>query len=225
MRWILVVASALGLLASASATVFTFESATGSGLGANALNGANGGAIYGNRVASAVENGFSYGSAFGFTPNVAVSYSASGTNQPSTWSSGYGDLLNVIWGSGSQSTLTDNVVSVTFTADPGWFIDFRGFSVARWSTGNYPGSFVTLTNADNVTVDLMAAQQLVSGTSTTFAYGDDTYLSTSFVLRFGNGWWTGIDNVAIQQQPVPEPMTMTLLAAGLVAVARRRRKA
>jgi hypothetical protein len=82
-----------------------------------------------------------------------------------------------------------------------------------------------LTNAEGVTVDLLAAQQLVSGTSTTFAYGDDTYVSTSFVLRFGNGWWTGIDNVAIQQQPVPEPMTMTLLAAGLVAVARRRRKA
>lgn len=225
MRWILVVASALGLLASASATVFTFETSAGASLGSSAVTGASSTPVYGNRVSAAIENGYSYGSAFGFTPNVSVSYSANGTNTPSTWASGYGDLVNVIWGSGSSSLLNDNIVSVTFTADPGWLIDFRGFSVARWSSGNYPGSFVTLTNADNVTVDLLAPQQLATGTSTNFSYADDTYLSTSFVLRFGNGWWTGIDNVAIEQQPVPEPMTMTLLAAGLVAVARRRRKA
>lgn len=225
MREIFAAVAVIGAVASASATVFTFETSSASSLPTNAVTGTGGAVIYGNRVASAIENGYSYGSAFGFTPNVAVSYSSNGANVPSTWGSGYGDLVNVIWGSGAQSTLTDNIVSVTFTADPGWLIDFRGFSVARWSTGTYPGSFVSLTNAEGVTVDLLAAQQLVSGTSTTFAYGDDTYVSTSFVLRFGNGWWTGIDNVAIQQQPVPEPMTMTLLAAGLVAVARRRRKA
>ena len=224
MRWILVVASAFGLLASASATVFTFETSAGASLGSSAVTGASSTPVYGNRVSAAIENGYSYGSAFGFTPNVSVSYSANGTNTPSTWATGYGNLVNVIWGSGSSSLINDNIVSVTFTADPGWLIDFRGLSVARWSSGNYPGSFVTLTNADNVTVDLLAPQQLATGTSTNFSFSDDTYLSTSFVLRFGNGWWTGIDNVAIEQQPVPEPMTMTLLAAGLVAVARRRRK-
>lgn len=221
MRWLLVVMAGLGLQVSAWATVLTFSTETGGVLPNQAVTS---GPIYGHRVAAEIQNGYQYGSAFGFTPNVSVSYAATPGASPDGWGTGYGDLINVLWGRGPSSVLGDNIITITFTADPGWLVDFRGLSVGRWSSGPYPGSFVSLTNAENVTVDLLTLQQLNTGVSTNLSYSDDTYLSSSFRLQFGSGWWTGIDNVAFEQQPVPEPMTMSLLAAGLVAVASRRRK-
>ncbi len=216
-----VVVGALGLLSVSPATVLIFETVVGAG---GTYDGSLVEApIYGHRVASEVQEGLLYGTAFGFTPNVSLSYTATLGTTPTIWNQGFGSTTGVVYGDGPQNGL--NEVSLNFVADPGWLIDFRGFSVARWlEPSGYPGSYVTLTNANGVTVELFN-QSIPIGQTINLSYADDTFVSSSFTLTFGQGWWTGLDNIAFAQQPVPEPMTMTLLAAGLVAVARRRRKA
>jgi len=206
----------LGIAGISSATVLIFENTAASSL-------VNGDFIsstpYGHRVDAATVGTYAYGTSHGFTPNVTAAWS--GTNGfPSGWGAGYSSLVNVVWGSGSSAGV--NEIHLTLEADAGFFIEFRGLDVGRWTTGTYPGSYVTLTDADNNTVDLLTNTEL--GSTLSLDYNANPYLSTKFTLTFGQAWWTALDNVAFSQTTVPEPATLAALGAGLAFLGRRRRR-
>src|SRR3954465_14965762 len=89
---IIAAAAALALApVAAHATVLTFNVAGGVSDFATLAQ------TYGDNVAASPQAGHSYGvGAEGYTPNVSVSY-GSPDEEPSLWTTGYGDLTNVMF--------------------------------------------------------------------------------------------------------------------------------
>jgi hypothetical protein len=85
---------------------------------------------YGDRVTQTPQDGFSYGIAGGFTPNVEVSYGPIPPAMPHLWTTGYGDLVNVLY----EDQDGFGQLEVTFSADPGWRVELHGFDMAAYST-------------------------------------------------------------------------------------------
>ncbi len=91
-------------------TVLTFDPATG----------ADGTAVsqsYGDRVVSASQGGFNYGTAGGPTPNIGVTYGPNSTDVR-RWGTAYGDLANVVFPGTNAAGLLD----IKLSAD----LDFKG---------------------------------------------------------------------------------------------------
>lgn len=98
-------------------TVLTFD--TGS------LNGAPLDNNYGDLVAAASQNGFTYGTAGGFTPNVSVSYQRDG-GRVENWDQ-YGGLENVIYGEGGTG-----ITRITLSADAGYQVVLGSMNLAEY---------------------------------------------------------------------------------------------
>jgi len=81
---------------------------------------------YGDNITATTIGGFSYGADEGFTPNVNVSY---GDSDPALWTTGYGDLTNVLFEDADNS----GILEITFTADPGYAVSLHGFELASFS--------------------------------------------------------------------------------------------
>jgi Ca2+-binding RTX toxin-like protein len=91
-------------------TVLTFDPASG----------ADGTAVsqaYGDRVVSAAQGGFNYGTAGGPTPNIGVTYGPNSTDVRS-WGTAYGDLTNVVFPGMNAAGLLD----IKLSSD----LDFKG---------------------------------------------------------------------------------------------------
>jgi hypothetical protein len=167
---------------------------------------------------------FSYGAEGGFTPNVTVAYRA---NNPSgtfpgisTWGTGYGNLSNVVW-SGNLQSAVPNDGYVTLTADAGFQVSLLSFRTALWSTG--PANYTDISVRDglgNVLYSTNAANPV--GGNVLHDFTSSPLTAQQLEIKFGQGWWIAVDDVTFSQA-VPEPGTMLVLGAGLVALARRRR--
>ena len=129
----------------ASATLLTFDqarNATGTQV-VPIQAGANVPQDYGDRVTGSpmtVPGGaFTYGNGGeGFTPNVVVDYFSG--NRVSLWTTGYGDLENVLFaGQGANS------LNLRFTADAGYEVLLFDFALAGWPTSDYTIDAVTVT--------------------------------------------------------------------------------
>ena len=114
-----VCAIVLLLAGSAQATTLTFDY--------KFHNRENVDQAYGDNVAAAVENGFSYGGEGGFTPHIVVDYGPAGAD-PSLSSSGYGDLVDVLFNHSSSP-----ILEIALTADQGWTVSLQGFDVAAFT--------------------------------------------------------------------------------------------
>jgi len=84
---------------------------------------------YGDRVSATPQDGFSYGTEDGFTPNVEVDYGLLHEAVPALWTAGYGDLVNVLF----EDHDGIGLLEVTFTADPGWNVALHSFDMAAYS--------------------------------------------------------------------------------------------
>lgn len=205
----------------ASATRLTFNTINGTVVSANDLTSSPN---YGHRVTATTMGNFSYGAEGGFTPNVTVAYRAqnpSGTFPGlSVWTSGYGDLQNTVW-SGGASSHVPNDGYVTLMADAGFQVSLLSFRTALWSTG--PAQYTDISVRDglgNVLYSTNAANPV--GGNVLHDFTSSPLTAQQLEIKFGQGWWIALDDVTYSQA-VPEPGTMLVLGAGLVALARRRR--
>jgi len=213
------------LPAVADATVLLFNYDTFSG-------GSSPDQTYGDNVtAETMDGGATYGSDYGFTPNVTVSYGAPGMS-PGVWRSSYGDLTNVLF----EDMDSTGILYVTFAADPGYSVCLHNMDIA----GYWPTLMMYF--ADPVQIDSLS---VVDGSNNNVLYHStdvDVSLYSHSTIDFGPGVTAetlvlivdarnlytmndeiGIDNIAFSQ--VPEPSTYALLT-GLVVLAltiRRRR--
>jgi hypothetical protein len=106
------------------ATVLTFDTAL-----------PNGSAVppgYGQRVTATSQDGFFYGAAGGFTPNVTVSYGPVASDVH-LWNLDYGDLQQVIY----RETEGAGILEVTLAADPGYQVILQSFDLAGWPNADY----------------------------------------------------------------------------------------
>lgn len=103
----------------APATLLLFENSSGFNLSAIFPQS------YGDRVTNTLQNGFRYGLANGATPNVEVSYL-----NPGTWSTGYGNLTNLVY------VRSPGPLEITLTADPGFEVLLHGFDLGAWFQTN-----------------------------------------------------------------------------------------
>jgi hypothetical protein len=87
---------------------------------------------YGDRVTMTPQNGLSYGTDNGFTPNIVVDYGILPDAIPSYWIVGYGDLTNVLY----EDQDGFGYLEVTFTADDNWDVLLHGFDMAAYASVN-----------------------------------------------------------------------------------------
>lgn len=207
---------------TAQATVLLFERQSGSNFTSlttsNLLNDG-----YGSRVTAELmgTQQFHYGSAGGFTPNIVATYQPSAGVSVSGWATGYGNLVNSIWGSGPQSGV--NTYTVTLTADPGWFVRFDGFNAAAWS-GSQPDANLVIRGASGNTLWAYTGPLVQGNGREVFDFSSAPFIDTTISLTVSQGWWHSIDNVQFGQV-IPEPATLALLAGAAALAARRNRKA
>ena len=210
-----------GTCGVASATVLTFDPNPGDGL---PLNG-----DYGDRVVSAMQDGFSYGLMFGPTPNIEVSYGSNNGNLLH-WGPSYGDLANVVYTPAGGQELR-----VTMSADADWLVELHGFDVAGWPSTDYTINEVRVEVNGQVAfseVDAFIRGATADGEGRVHtSYDFDRVIRGSeitIVLDVANISGSaqdniGIDNVAFGQAVVPAPGAVAVVgAAGLIAGRRRR---
>src|SRR5438552_3282515 len=87
---------------------------------------------YGDRIISASQDGFTYGTTGGTTPNVTVSYGPLAKNVRQ-WADGYGDLHNVLFAGDAANGLLD----ITFGADLGYQVTLSSLDLAGGSNADY----------------------------------------------------------------------------------------
>lgn len=245
MRRILLRTAMLGCLAAlpatASATILLFDQERDAATRSIVVPASAGGALppdYGDRVTGqvmAVRGGhFTYGEAGeGFTPNVVLDiFSAAATADDARvnlWQEGYGDLVNVIFAEG-PGTAGAPLLSVRFTADPGYVVDLYGFDLAGFSR-DYEIAGVSVFAASGALFNqpgVLVHGDQIGPQRTTFAFAAPLSAPEMLLQIDLSNLSPGIqDNVALDslrfgQTPppaIPEPATTTLLLAGLAVTA------
>lgn len=180
---------------------------------------------YGDRVTDAIDgNGHAYdiitGNGLGNTPNVEVSYTG---GSPDLWTTGYGDLENVLYDENDGST----GFGIVFTADPGYQVGIFEFDMASFlQDPTIPG--VSILDSNN-NVLWSSGSPVISGTTRT-AFSTGGVFSNSLTLAVdltglgGSSDNIGIDNIQFGQRAIPEPSAMSLLLLGVAGSMLRRRR-
>ncbi|MCA0360620.1 MAG: PEP-CTERM sorting domain-containing protein [Armatimonadetes bacterium] len=217
MKRVSLIAFAFAAVTSAQATVLIFETSSGGSITSFTAPSGEG---YGDRVTATTQDGFNYGLASGATANVVVDYSGTSSN-PQGYGTGYGDLSNVIWGSGSS--VGENIYRIKFTADAGWLVRLRRLDAAAWP-GGQPSSTIRILNSANQELTSFSGLLPQSGHLTIDYSLISTVVDTSLTIEVSQGWWHALDNIEFSQEPVPEPATMAILGLAAAGLAARRRK-
>ncbi len=242
----------LGLLAApvnpAGATILLFDQARDAATRSVVVptsSGADLPADYGDNVTGAVMavpgGFFTYGDGGeGFTPDVTVdifSQLATATD-PRTrlFQSGYGDLINVVWGDGPGINGAP-ALNVLFAATPGHVVDLYGFELAGFPNADYTIAGVeVLAGATTLfsATDVLIEGNLSGPRRTTFAFASPLSAQEILLrLDFSNLAPAiqdniGIDSIRFGQTPPGVPITepgsaiLLLCALALTAPARRR---
>jgi hypothetical protein len=185
---------------------------------------------YGDAVTSTTMPGnLQYGeNGEGFTPNVVVDYGPlSPTNaNPDLWSTGYGDLTNVLF----KDTDGFAYLQVTFTADPGYRVRLHSWDMAAF--GAVFSSDPTINSVrvlDSNGNELLALSNvsISETTHTSFDYSASPFVDDVLVLEFNAGNLGGLsddiafDNIVFSQ--VPEPAAVVLMLLGVCGLPGLRR--
>lgn len=216
MRNLLISTAVLAMApAAASATVLTFEVSGG------VVNHANMPQSYGDNVAAALQGGHSYGvGAEGFTPNVVVDYGAAGED-PALWTTGYGDLTNVLFNDADN----DTTFTTRFTADAGYLVSLLGFDLASFLSGGQTIQGFTIRDVGANTVLFSQGATFITGTThNPFSFNGVSANTLELVIDLtGLGGVSddiGIDNIRFSQSlvpvggGVPEPSVWAMLLLG-----------
>ncbi len=175
-------------------------------------------------------NGSQIGASHGSTAEVAVSYLASGNSgsQPfaSFWTTGYGDVSNVIYANIASSTL-----AVAFAPTSGFEVRLLGFT-----TGCFLGRQDCLSlpfSVSSVAFTPIFGTAAPTGATADVISVNSAWSSSAISLAIGPNMFNGaLDNIVFESRAivtggvVPEPESWAMLIAGfglIGAVARRRR--
>ncbi|MBL8067300.1 MAG: PEP-CTERM sorting domain-containing protein [Armatimonadetes bacterium] len=174
---------------------------------------------YGHRVTSTVMGNYQYGSEGGFTPNISASY----TPDSGPWGSGYGDLPTAMWGvqAASSGAPNDHPVSMTLSADPGWFVQLRSIRLADWSGSTSDQTTLRALDGNN---NELFSWTGIPDTNTNTLIVFPNVVAQTVTLTWNNAWHTGGRELIFSQtDSIPEPATLALLGAAGFAALRRRR--
>lgn len=205
----------VALSASSSATLLHFD-----GLGL-----ANYGDIPSNlgSFASTAVTGVSQGSAW--TPNVAVSMSSVladgslGASNLDFWNTSYGDLTDVAFPVSSGW-----FGRVKLTADPGFLVTINSFDLGGYPGTNLTASRIRIYNSLGNVVWNQDGTTVIGAGPSHSSYAPAITDST-LTLEYGDNWNIGLDNLNFTQSvPVPEPLSISALALGGLALLKRRKK-
>lgn len=237
------------LAGPAGATILLFDQQRDAATATVVLPTSSGGTLpadYGDNVTAAVVavagGFFTYGDGGeGFTPNIVLDLlsAAGGPGNPRVdlWQTGYGDLVNVVFGEGPGIGGAP-MLSAVFTADSGFVVDLYGFDLAGFPNADYTIAAVEVFSDGTPmfsATDVLVEGDLSGPRHTTFSFR--TPLSgTQILLQLdlsnlpaGMQDNIGLDSIRFGQTPppVPEPSTATLLlfALGLLAAGRGRVRA
>lgn len=225
-------AAAFACAAAANATVLTFDPVVGND--ALVLQ------AYGDRVNSADQSGFQYGSDLGWTPNVVVEYRPNMRYR----TTGIGDFENCLYREDSGN----RILEINLSADLGFEVCLHYFDLASQLGEALPvksiqittGQLVVLYREDwQVIPDIVEPRPLPvgeSGTPTHRRFSFDPAICNSPALKIRIELDNlgvkvpriGIDNIGFSQNPpVPSPGSAALVtvAGGLLLGRRSRRSA
>ncbi len=182
---------------------------------------------------------FTYGDGGeGFTPHVTVDiFSSAATPSEARarlWQTGYGDLVNVVFGEGPGIGGAP-LLSVLLSASDGHVVDLYGFELAGWSNADYTIAGIDVL-AGSVPLfsetDVLVQGDFSGPRHTTFTF-EQPHSAPEILLRLDLSNLAasvqdniGIDSIRFGQTPpaVPEPAAVLLLLGGLALAASQHRR-
>jgi hypothetical protein len=164
---------------------------------------------YGDRVTATPQNGFSYGTDGGFTPNVVVEYGVLPEALPSLWKTGYGDLTNILF----EDQDGYGHLEVTLTADVHWNVVLWGFDMAAYSAVA-PINGVTVRDGQGNVLFSAPGAQIPSSGHGVFAFDPPLEAPVLIIAVDSHNLGTfsdniGIDNISFGQISAPMPVRST----------------
>lgn len=221
-----------GWASAAHGTILTFDQNNPDGSGVSNFEGID--QTYGDNVTGSPDannNGYAFGDE-GTTPNVTVEYTGFGTNpgsaDPSLWTTGYGNLTNILF----EDNDNFGLLNVVFTAEPGWEVQLFEFDMAAFSnafTSDPTINFVRVLDGDGNELFFEEDAVISESTRTSFDFTSEPLTASTIQLQFDTGNLGGLsDDIAFDNvrfgQVIPEPATAALLLVVAAGLPRRRRR-
>jgi hypothetical protein len=223
-KWLAIVAVYCLSVATASATILTFQGVGGSWTDITNYGSNMSAACVGSGQAGCVDKGN------GFTPDILVSFQTDGNAADQNvaymqlWADtsagdSYGDLPLAAFGANAGQ------MYITLTPTNGALLVLNSFDMAGETGDRYNQVVVVEDGAGDV---LFNATGTVSGVPTHSTYTPDITTAGPLRLFLGDSWAVGVDNINFDEIPaagssVPEPASLILVGAGLVALVGCRR--